>query len=342
MATLGLAAKNANGAGFYVQSIFLSLPFTAGLCSVMHRTFSITTPPLVTEQLCQQLIGLETVISLNVALGASRKPAGDIITVQVLNRGTDAVLRRVQNLLPPEQISISSTELSSLISPSQATLIMGDKDEAVWEEIESGLRHQGRPTANYRALMALGGVMAAVGLVSEPVPQVTAFIASSILAPGFEPLAAMPLGVVLRRWHVLWRGLRSTLLGYTLFILAAGLTMLLLVATGASSAEELAHNPEVLSMVQPDLKSILVSACGAAAGIIIIAAYRRSVIAGALIALILMPAAALIGCGLAVGRSHLALEGLTRFGLDVGLVLGLGLLIFQVKQLFAHRRRPSE
>lgn len=308
----------------------------------MHRTFSITVPPATTELLCQQLTALETVISLSVQPGASRKPPGDIITVQVLNRGTDDVLRHLQNTLPPEQISVASSELSSLMSPSQASLIMGDKDEAIWEEIESGLRHQGRPTANFMLLMSLGGIIAAVGLVSKPVPQATAFIASSILAPGFEPLAAMPLGVVLQRWHVTWRGLRSTLLGYSLFIGAACLTMLLMAATGASSAEELATNPEVISMSQPDLKSMLVSGCGAAAGIIIIAAYRRSVIAGALIALVTMPAAALIGCSLAVGRSHLALEGLARLSLDVALVVVLGLIIFQAKQLFLHRRKPSE
>jgi hypothetical protein len=309
----------------------------------MHRNIEITIVPTATEALCEQLVALEEVIGLSVSLGASRKPAGDIITVQVLNRGADEVLRRAAAAVAsPDDLSIATAELSSIIAPAQGQTVLNDKDEAIWEEVEAGLRHQGRPTANYAALMALGGIMAAVGLVSEPVPQAVAFIASSIIAPGFEPVAALPMGVVLGRWQVVGRGLRSTLIGYSLFVLAAGLTMLLLVAAGESSAAELSANPEVHSISAPTLKALLVSACGAAAGIVIIAAYRRSVIAGALIALILMPAAALIGCGLAVGRPDLALEGLRRFGIDVAFVLVLGLLIFFLKQQLEHRRRPLE
>ncbi|SHK01277.1 DUF389 domain-containing protein [Hymenobacter psychrotolerans] len=309
----------------------------------MHRSLELTVPPTVTESLCQQLVELDDVISVSVLPGASRKPPGDITTVQVLNRGADEVLRRAGAAVPkPEDLWVSTTELSSIIAPAEGEKILNDKDEAIWEEVEAGLRHQGRPTPNYVALMALGGIMAAVGLVSEPVPQAVAFIASSIIAPGFEPIAALPMGVVLKRWHVVWRGLRSTLIGYFLFILTAGLTMWLLVASGESSATELMANPEVHSISQPTLKSLLVSACGAAAGIVIIAAYRRSVIAGALIALILMPAAALIGAGVAVGISSLAVEGLIRFGIDVAFVLVLGFIIFYSKQKILHRRRPLE
>jgi hypothetical protein len=73
--------------------------------------------------------------------------------------------------------------------------------------METGLRHQGRATPNFLALMALGGAVAALGLVSNPVPQAIAFIASAIIAPGFEPLAKVPLGGVLGRWNVVKRGL---------------------------------------------------------------------------------------------------------------------------------------
>lgn len=309
----------------------------------MHRSLALTVPPVVTEDLCQQLVTLEDVISLSVQTGASRKPHGDIITVQVLNRGADEVLRLAgAAVAQPEQLSIATAELTSIIAPAEAEKVLNDKDEAIWEEIEAGLRHQGRPTANYAALMALGGVLAAVGLVSEPVPQAVAFIASSIISPGYEPIASIPMGTVLRRWHVVGRGLRSVLIGYALFILAAGLTMLLLVTAGESSAAELASNPEVHSISEPSLKTLLVSACGAAAGIVIIAAYRRSVIAGALLALALMPAAALIGCGLAVGKADLALEGLYRFAIDVAFIVVLGLLIFWLKQRFEHQRESLE
>ncbi|WP_238388113.1 hypothetical protein [Hymenobacter sediminis] len=185
----------------------------------MHRSIALTVPPSVTETLSRQLTEIDEVVSLSVQPGASRKPPGDIITVQVLNRGADEVLRRVRDVIPDLQdLSVATAELSSIIDLSKGEKILNDRDEAIWEEVEAGLRQQGRPTPNYAALMALGGVVAAIGLVSDQVPQAVAFIASSIISPGFEPIAAIPLGVVLRPCHVVGLGLRSVLIGYALFI----------------------------------------------------------------------------------------------------------------------------
>lgn len=45
--------------------------------------------------------------------------------------------------------------------------------------------------------MALGGVIAAAGAVTEPSVSALAYVASAIIAPGFEPVAKISLGIVL-------------------------------------------------------------------------------------------------------------------------------------------------
>lgn len=307
----------------------------------MHRTFEITVPPAATDALCRQLTSLDEVIGLTLARGASQKPAGDVLTVHVLNRGADEVLRRARAAVAdPNALSIVTSETASIIAPADYKAVADDRDEAIWEEMESGLRHQGRIGTNYLLLMAIGGAICAVGLVSAPVPQAIAFTASAIISPGFDPLAKIPLSVVLRSWEGIWRGLRSTLTGYAVLVLAAGLTLALLLASGETTAHELATNPEVGNLQHPGLRELLVSGCGALAGVIMLAAYRRSFQAGPLIAQALIPAAALVGAGLAVGRPDLAAAGLGRFGLDGAFVLGTGVLVFGLKQLFVHRRQP--
>ncbi|MBA3337781.1 MAG: DUF389 domain-containing protein, partial [Chloroflexia bacterium] len=82
------------------------------------------------------------------------------------------------------------------------------------------------------------------------------------------------------------------------------------------------------------------SACAAVAGIIMVASYRRSVIAGPLIALTLIPAAAFAGAAIAIGEARLAWEGLERVGLDALLIVVLGLVVFLVKQKMVHHREP--
>jgi uncharacterized membrane protein len=206
--------------------------------------------------------------------------------------------------------------------------------------MESGLRHQGRITTNYLLLMGLGGIICALGLVAEPVPQALAFVASAIIAPGFDPMTKVPLGLALRNWRLVGHGLQSVLAGYAVLIAAAAATMAALVANGDSSAQALATNPEVQHLVHPGLPELLIAATGALAGIVTLVAFRRSFQAGPLIAMAFIPAAALIGAGLAVGRSDLAVEGLPRFGADWGFILGLGVPFLWLKQRFLHRRTP--
>lgn len=63
-------------------------------------------------------------------------------------------------------------------------------------------------------------------------------------------------------------------------------------------------------------------------------------IAGALVAMVVIPAAASVGMALASGRWGLAAQGFECFALDAALIVGWGMLVFGSKQAFVHRRRP--
>jgi hypothetical protein len=307
----------------------------------MHRTLELTVPPTVTEALQAELVVLDEVIGLNVQRGAAKKPVGDVLTVHVLNRGADEVLRRARAAVAdPKTLSIVTSEATSFIAPADHHAVDDDRDEAIWEEMESGLRHQGRITSNYQLLMALGGIICTLGLVAEPVPQAIAFVAAAIVAPGFDPMTKVPLGLALRNWRLVGHGLQSVLAGYAVLIAASAATMAVLVAHGDSSSHALATNAEVQHLAHPGLPELLIAAAGALAGLVTLAAFRRSFQAGPLIAMAFIPAAALIGAGLAVGRFDLAGEGLERFSADWGFILGMGVPFLWLKQRFVHRRAP--
>ena len=90
----------------------------------------------------------------------------------------------------------------------------------------------------------------------------------------------------------------------------------------------------------PGALILTVAAAGALAGSIIQAAYRQSVIAGALVAMRLIEAASVTGIALALGRLDLVGEGLERLAIDMGLIVAAGLVVFGLKQLLVHRRAP--
>jgi hypothetical protein len=306
----------------------------------VHTEIEIIVDPSYTDELIQDLQRLQGVISLSIVRGASIKPPGDVFTVHALNREVDEVLKLADAARKHGQVSVSTSELSSMIDPKHERKVANDIDEALWEEVETDLRHQGKLTMNYVALMVLGGAVAATGFAAESSSRAVSFVAASIIAPGFEPLAAIPIGLALRRWAVVGRGLQSAVGGYLALILSAALVFLAMRMSGVVLVEEFTVNPEVRNLAEPELREILLSACGALAGMVMLLSRRRYLIPGALVALLVIEASSLIGVALAAGEPGLMLEGAKRFGLDILLIVAGGVPIVLFKQALVHRRTP--
>jgi Domain of unknown function (DUF389) len=298
-------------------------------------------PPSFTGELVEELAKLDGVVSLSVVRGASVKPEGDVVTVHALNRGADEVMRLAKAVSEHGRVSVSTGELSSLADPDHERLVAKDVDEALWEEVEAGLRHQSRTTANYLLLMGLGGAIAASGFaVHQPAEQALSFVAGAIVAPGFEPLANASVGLTLRRRGLVGRALGSAALGYLVLALSAALIFAVLRLMGEVTVGGFAHNPGVHSLAHPVLRGVLVSACGALAGMVMLTTYRRYLLPGALIALRAIESAALVGAALVAGKPGLALEALGRFLISAVLIIAAGVLVVGLKQAIVHRRKP--
>ena len=306
----------------------------------MHRTLEISVSPSADDAFIDRLAAHESVISLSINRGTSVKPPGDVLRVHTLNRGADDVLKEVERMQRKGEVSVATSEVASFIDPKHQHAVDRDVDEALWEEMETGLRHQGQVTPNFLILMALGGALAAMGLMTTGVTQAISFIAAPLIAPGFEPLSKIALGFTLRRWGTLWRGLISSVVGYAVLILAATLTFVALHALGAVTPEAFLGNHEVERIIHPNALDFAYSTIGVLAGAVMLAAYRRNTIGGALMVLEIVHAAAMVGVALGVGRWDYLVEGLARFGIDVLLILVLSSLVIWLKQVFVHRRRP--
>jgi hypothetical protein len=307
----------------------------------VHITIEIVVPPSYTDELIQKLKQLDEVISLTVLREGSHKPEGDVLTVHALNRGADEVMRLADAARQEGQVSVTTSELTSIVDPDKAREVRNDVDEAIWEEAETSLRHQSQTTANFLALMALGGAVGSTALVVESeTQQAMAIVAASIIAPGFEPLAKISMGLGLRRWAVVGTGLKSAGVGYLALVLSAALVFLVVLLSGLVTLEDFVGNSEVESLAYPSWRDIFVSACGAVAGVIMMLSYRLYLIPGALIALEIIEATTLIGMALVAGEPELMYGGAVRLGLDVLFIVVGGMLVVLLKQALFHRRRP--
>jgi uncharacterized membrane protein len=139
---------------------------------------------------------------------------------------------------------------------------------------------------------------------------------------------------------VLKVGIVSTAAGYAALMLAAASTYWGLHAVGAAEADTFLKSDGLKHTIHPDSLVLLIAACGAVAGITMQAAFRRSVIAGALIALRIIETAGVIGIGLAIGRFDLVGQSFGRLAIDMAFIIGVGIIVFGLKQLTVHRRTP--
>lgn len=305
----------------------------------MHHSIELSVPTDATDDLLAALAEHEGVLNLSVERGAAIKPPGDVVTVHALNRSVDAVLAEARHAYAHGPTAVVTSGIDSFVVTGAQKAIEDDADESPWEEFERTLRHHGRLSINYFLLMALGGAIAIAGLLSPPVPQTLALAASAVLAPAFEPVAKLAVALLRRSGYAIRRSLVSVLVGYVVIAAAGGLGFLVLRALGMVSPTLLATSEGIHMVVDPTSADWLVGAAGAVAGLAIITAYRQAVLAGALIALALVPAAALAGAGAVSGDTVLLLGGLKRTAVDMALVIVLGGAVILVKDRFVHRHR---
>ena len=305
----------------------------------MHRMIEVTVLPEVTPKIEPDLLKDARVLGFTLLKGASVKPYGDVLQIHVLNSGSDYVMDIIRKHCGEKDFSVVTSEVASIIDPAHQKMINRDVDEAIWEEVETGLRHNGRLTTNFLLLMAVGGIISAIGFVSDVQTQVIAFISSSIIAPGLEPIAKIPLGMVLGKKDILWEGTKSTLAGYGLLMVASAAVLFILLLAGSVTRDEFIQDELAIALTDVTLKDFISSTAASAAAIIMYLSYRRNVIAGPLIALVTIPAASGAAMCMVLGEWQMALLMTYRLGADILLIIAVGSVFIWLKQRFVHQRK---
>jgi hypothetical protein len=298
----------------------------------MHRSIVVSGVPGAVAEIAQRLDGSSDVISLAVHRGASLHPKGDVLVIDILNRGADGLLHTLRDPVARQEIVVAIKPTSTLIDRVRRLDIFRDAEDVVWEEVESDLRGQGRLSVNYMMLMSLGAAIAAAGFAfGGPVMKGTAFIGASIVAPAFEPVTKLSLGLVLRRWQSAWQGLLAVLAGYLALVVVSAATWgLLRLLTPGSHPLPLDH--EVSDLLARGPQSWIISLAAATAGAIIVTSLRETVIIGPVIALVVVPATALVGVAVAAGQYAVAAAAALRAAIDVVAIIGCCAAIFWLKR----------
>ncbi len=307
----------------------------------MARTIETTVPADMTDELVKELRHIPGLMGLRVQRGISIEPPGDTITVQTTNASLHPVMQLLQNsgVGSKEGTSITTSEPVSAISSSLIAALTRDPSDATWEEMEIILGKESNMTANKLLLMASSGFLAAIGLYSNALHLI---LAASVIAPGFNPLTRMALGLVAQGQA--WRqGIADTFKGYGALLIGAVVAALVLWFLGKPVlGQEASSQPaDVLTTYWTTLSatSLLASSFASVAGAVLVATNRAELTAGALMALSLIPSATVVGMALVVGDFTTMGHALLRWFIDAGLVLSLSLLVLLWKRSSVQKRK---
>lgn len=178
----------------------------------MPRIVEVTLPAQQTDSFISRTEKIEQIIGIRVEKGISVHPPGDVVTIAITNRSLPLLMQLLDELGINENpgASVTTSRPESIISKPSAIPITRDSGESSWEEMENLLNRESGMTRNSMVTMAIAGIIAAIGITTNALHLV---IAAMVIAPGFEPISRIALGLVSgsRAWQ---RGLTDTLKGY--------------------------------------------------------------------------------------------------------------------------------
>jgi hypothetical protein len=306
----------------------------------MPRRVEVTIPSEQSDALVDQLSGFDGLIGLQVQPGISRQPEGDVLTLDVTNRALHPLLRLLheQGVGTAPGASLSTSDVLSVVSSSHRRAIVHDPSDASWEEMELRIAKDSNMTINDLLVMAVSGIIATIGIATNALHIV---IGAMLIAPGFEPIVRIALGALngSEAWQ---RGLIDTLKGYLALSVGAAAAGVLLLALGKSplgaEASYLPAGTLISYWTTLTIPSVVVTFVAGAIGALLVATNRAVLTAGVMVALALVPSAAIAGLALSAGDLAAAGQGGLRWLVEVGLVLAASLLVFAWKRASVQKR----
>ncbi len=249
-----------------------------------------------------------------VALNPERPGTGVVLAADVTPSAADQVMELIGEWRVSESDYLLTRQEVIAPAPHGHGRFGGD-DEFAWVEVMGEARVHSRPLGRYFALMAVAGVVAALGVIRD---NPILIVGAMAVSPDLLPICALCVGIVGRRLPLARRAGATLLLGLAIVIAVACGLAALLDATGIFDGDLSLGAGGLRTLGTTDYSTILVAL---AAGVAAMLAFetRAATAVGVAISVTTIPASALLGVALGLGD-------LGRAG-GAGLVLAVNVVL---------------
>lgn len=291
----------------------------------------VTCPAEATDAVLDALRNNPGAVHLNVLRGAAVDPPGDVVEADVVREAADGLLSDLCALGADHAGGITLASLDTVLSDAAdaaAVAAPGDPaDAVVWDELIASTGGDSQLTFTYLAFLTLACLIAVVGVVTDsPITVVGAMV----VGPEFAPLAALAVGLVLRRGDLIRRAALALGVGFPLAMLVAAGGALLGEWTGLIDVGVVGSLKQVDFIYQVGPFSLILALLAGAAGMLSLTSARSAALIGVFISVTTVPAAAFAVVGVTIGAWRTAGESALQLlvnlvGIALAGVLVLGL-----------------
>jgi len=206
----------------------------------------------------------------------------------------------------------------------------------IWADMLGMARRYSRPLARYLVFMVVAGVIAGYGVLTI---NDTLIVGAMAVSPDTYPILAACVGIVGRRWRLIYRAVATLAIGLAATAIAAVAVAGFVRATGRLGTFS-ATSPGLNGLVSIGVGTVGVAlAAGVAATLAM--ETRASSAVGVAISVTTIPAAAYFGVALAVGQPSKAGGALEVLGVNVAMLLVSGSATLALQRWLNKRREVT-
>jgi uncharacterized hydrophobic protein (TIGR00271 family) len=283
-------------------------------------------PPDITPLVIASLSNTPGVLNLIVLEGVARNPDGDAVQFDVITADANGVLHDLRALGVARRGSIIiedvGAELSDRANEAEAAAPRALRLSPIWEQAEARIRDGGRYPPSWFALLAIAGLIAAVGIFTNSQILV---VGAMVVGPEYAAIISVALAITKHDRKRIRAGAAALVIG---FLIAISVTFAFSVVVRAAGLEpkafDLGLRPVSNLINTPDAFSVVVATLAGIVGVVSLVEARTGALIGVFISVTTIPAAADIGVSSAFENWSEARGSLIQLLLNIAILMVVG------------------
>lgn len=294
----------------------------------------VISPQVHTDAVRDVLLAEPGATHVTLQPGAAVQPVGDVVEADVTRESVDDVLGSLRDLSIDHTGGVSLATIDTTLSDAADTAEQaapGDPvDAVIWDEVVARTGEESRFSVSFQTFLTIACLLAAIGAITDSSVTV---VGAMVLGPEFGPLAAIAVGVALRRGDLVKRGAFAIGVGFPLAMAVTAVASILFDASGLLSTAALDNLDQVDFIYKVGPFSFIVALLAGGAGMLALTSAKSASLVGVFISVTTVPAAAFASVALVEGRYAQALGSAAQLAVNV-----IGIVVAAVAVLVVSRR----